>query len=187
MTETRTRAKLTGEDLLEIQAETRKSYELIEGELVEMSPTGGLHSEIEVTISALLWLHVRQHKLGRVVGGEAGFYVRGDEHTVRGADVAFISTAKVPPEGLPTGFLKIAPDLVVEVVSPNDRGTEIVEKVGEWLAFGVAAVWVVYPNTRSVHVYTDPRSSRIFSADDTLEGSGALAGFSTPVRAFFEG
>jgi Uma2 family endonuclease len=187
MTETRTRAKLTGEDLLEIQAETRKSYELIEGELVEMSPTSGVHGAIEFNIALLIGQYVRQHRLGQIVVGEAGFYVRGDEHTVRGADVAFISAAKVPPEGLPTGFLKIAPDLVVEVVSPNDRGTEIVEKVGEWLAFGVAAVWVVYPNTRSVHVYTDPRSSRIFSADDTLEGSGALAGFSTPVRAFFEG
>ena len=186
MTETRTRTKLTGEDLLEIQAETRKSYELIEGELVEMSPTGGLHSAIEFNITMLLGQYVRQHRLGQIVVGEAGFYVRGDEHTVRGADVAFISAAKVPSEGLPTGFLKIAPDLVVEVVSPNDRGVAIVEKVGEWLAFGVAMVWVVYPNTRSVHVYTDPRSSRILSADDTLEGGSVLAGFSTPVRAFFE-
>ncbi len=187
MTETRAGTKLTGEDLLEIQAETRKSYELIEGELVEMSPTGMPHGEVCGNIYLALKLFVRERQLGKVLVGEVGFCTRNDPYTVRAADVAYVSAAKIPEVGMPEGFSRIVPDLIVEVVSPNDRGVAIVEKVGEWLAFGVAMVWVVYPNTRSVHVYTDPRSSRILSADDTLEGGTVLAGFSTPVRAFFEG
>jgi Uma2 family endonuclease len=186
MSETQARIKLTGDDLLEIQAETGKRYELIDGTLVEMTPTGGLHGAIEMTISALLWNYVRQHKLGQVLVGEVGFYVRGDAHTVRGADVAFIRAEKVPPEGLPSGFLQIVPDLVVEVVSPSDRSAALTEKVAEWLRFGVETVWLVYPNTRSVHVYTDLHGSRIFSGAERLEGHGALAGFSAPVQAFFE-
>jgi Uma2 family endonuclease len=186
MSETRTRVKLTGDDLLEIQAETGRSYELIDGMLVEMAPTSGLHGAVETTIGALLWNYVRQHKLGRVLVGEVGFYVRGNAHTVRGADIAFIRAEKVPPEGLPSGFLHIVPDLVVEVVSPSDRSEALAEKVAEWLRFGVETVWLVYPSARSVHVYTDLHGSRIFSGAERLEGSGALAGFSVPVQALFE-
>jgi Uma2 family endonuclease len=186
MSEAQARLKLTGDDLVEIQAETGKSYELIEGTLIEMSPTGGLHGAIESEIAFLLSNYVRQHKLGQVLVGETGFYVRGDAHTVRGADIAFIRAEKVPPEGLPSGFLSIAPDLVVEVVSPSDRSAALMEKVADWLRFGVEAVWLVYPNTRSVHVYTDLHGSRIFSGADRLAGSGALAGFSVPVQVLFE-
>lgn len=186
MSEVQTRSKLTGDDLLEIQAETGKSYELIEGTLFEVSPTGGLHGAVEMTIGGLLWTYVRQHKLGQVLVGEIGFYVRGDTHTVRGADIAFIRAEKVPPEGLPSGFLSIPPDLVVEVVSPGDRSAALMEKVADWLNFGVETVWLVYPNVRSVHVYTDLHSSRIFSGAERLKGSGVLAGFSVPVQALFE-
>ncbi|MBO9308340.1 MAG: Uma2 family endonuclease [Chloroflexi bacterium] len=186
MSEARAHIKLTGDDLLEIQAETGKSYELIDGTLVEMAPAGGLHGAIEFKIAFLLGAHARQHNLGQVLVGEVGFYVRGDVHTVRGADVAFIRAEKVPPEGLPSGFLHIVPDLVVEVVSPSDRSEALLEKVAEWLRFGVETVWLVYPSTRSVHVYTDLHGSRIFSGAERLEGSGALAGFSVPVQALFE-
>jgi Uma2 family endonuclease len=186
MSETQARIKLTGDDLLEIQAETGKHYELIDGTLIEMAPTGGLHGAIEFKIAFLIGAYAQQRNLGQVLVGEVGFYVRGDVHTVRGADVAFIRAEKVPPEGLPSGFLQIVPDLVVEVVSPSDRSAALAEKVAEWLSFGVEAVWLVYPNTRSVHVYVDLHGSRIFSGAERLEGSGALAGFSAPVQAFFE-
>jgi Uma2 family endonuclease len=187
MHEIEARQRLTGDDLLAIQAETGKRYELIEGKLIEMAPTGLLHGSVEGNIFGLLWNYVRQHQLGRVLVGEVGFYTRGDAHTVRGADIAFIRAEKIAEPTLPEGFSSIAPDLVVEVVSPHDRGAEIVAKVAEWLAFGVEAVWIVYPSAQSVHVYTDMRSSRILSGDDLLEGHGALAGFSVPVRKLFEG
>ncbi len=187
MSEKQTRAKLTGEDLLEIQARTGKRYELIDGELIEMPPTGLSHGAIELNIASLLWSYVRQHRLGRVLVGEVGFYLRNDPYTVRGADVAFIRAEKVPEAGLPEGFSAIVPDLVVEVVSPNDRESEIAAKVAEWLAFGVEAVWVVYPSERSVHIHAPAAEKQVLSGDAVLEGRGALTGFSVPVRALFEG
>ncbi|PJF31674.1 MAG: Uma2 family endonuclease [Candidatus Thermofonsia Clade 1 bacterium] len=187
MSEKGVRAKLTGDDLLEVQAQTGKSYELIDGELVEVSPTGGFHGNIEFSLALLLGNYVRQHQLGRILVGEVGFYLRNDPYTVRGADVAFIRAERVPPEGIPSGFLSLVPDLVVEIVSPNDRDAEIAQKVAEWLNFGVETVWVVYPNERSVHVHMRSGESRVLSGDAMLEGQGALAGFSVPVRALFEG
>jgi Uma2 family endonuclease len=187
MSEKEVRAKLTGDDLLEIQAQTGKRYELIDGELIEMAPTGMSHGGIEATVGALLWNYVQQHRLGRVLTGEVGFYLRNDPYTVRAADVAFIRSEKLPQSGLPEGFSTIVPDLVVEIVSPNDRGAEIAQKVAEWLTFGVETVWVVYPNERSVHVHMRSGESRVLSDDAMLEGRGALAGFSVPVRALFEG
>ncbi|MCS6872942.1 MAG: Uma2 family endonuclease [Anaerolineae bacterium] len=186
MSEREARTKLTGDELLEIQAQTGKRYELIDGELVEMAPTGGSHGEIEMTVGALVWNYVRQHRLGHVLVGEVGFYVRNDPYTVRGADIAFIRAEKVPPEGIPSSFLSIVPDLVVEVVSPNDRSADIAAKVAEWLAFGVETVWIVYPSERTVHVHRQSDTSQVLSGDDLLEGSGALAGFNVPVRAIFE-
>ncbi|MCS6872943.1 MAG: Uma2 family endonuclease, partial [Anaerolineae bacterium] len=186
MSEREARTKLTGDDLLEIQAQTGKRYELIDGELVEMAPTGMPHSAIEFNIAFLLGQYVRQRQLGRILVGEVGFYVRNDPYTVRGADVAFIRREKLPQTGLPEGFSTIVPDLVVEVVSPNDRSADIAAKVAEWLAFGVETVWVVYPSERTVHVHRQSDTSQVLSGDDLLEGSGALAGFNVPVRAIFE-
>jgi Uma2 family endonuclease len=187
MSEKSIRAKLTGDDLLEIQAQTGKSYELIDGELVEVAPTGLSHGAIEFRIAFRLGQYVQQHALGEVLVGEVGFYLRNDPHTVRGADVAFIHKEKLPESDLPEGFSSIVPNLVVEIVSPNDRGAEIAQKVAEWLAFGVETVWVVYPSERSVHVHVRSGESRVLSGDAMLEGQGVLAGFSVPVRALFEG
>jgi Uma2 family endonuclease len=186
MSEAQARIKLTGDDLLEIQAETGRSYELIDGTLIEMTPTGMPHGAICDNIAFALNLHVRERRLGKVLVGEVGFCTRNDPYTVRAADIAFISAAKIPEAGLPKGFSALAPDLVVEVVSPSDRSAALTEKVAEWLRFGVETVWLVYPNTRSVHVYADLHGSRIFSGAERLEGSGALAGFNVPVQAFFE-
>ncbi|MCS6872941.1 MAG: Uma2 family endonuclease, partial [Anaerolineae bacterium] len=97
-----------------------------------------------------------------------------------------IRAEKVPPEGIPSSFLSIVPDLVVEVVSPGDRSADIAAKVAEWLAFGVETVWIVYPSERTVHVHRQSDTSQVLSGEDLLEGSGVLTGFSVPVRAIFE-
>lgn len=135
----------------------------------------------------LLGQHVLQRRLGQASWARSGFYLRNDPHTVRGADVAFIHSEKLPAAGLPEGFSSLVPDLVVEVVSPNDRGAEVIAKVAEWLALGLETVWMAYPSARSVHIYTDVRGSRILGGDELLEGRGGLAGFRVPVCALLEG
>jgi Uma2 family endonuclease len=179
-------ALLTGDDLLEIVAENPdKRYELIEGELIEMNPTGVEHGKLEFRVGLTLARYNDEHKWGTILTGEMGFYTRSGQHTVRAADVAFISYDRMPPGELPEGYGSVPPELVVEIVSPTDRAINIEEKVQEWLDFGVNLVWVVYPKTRRVHVYTHGNPIVVLNEQDTLTGGDVLPGFSAPVSAIF--
>ena len=186
MTDQQLEQLLTGDDLLELPHGMGERYELIEGRLIAMPPTNLEHGTNEFGVAFQLGLFNKQRKLGRVMTGEPGFYTRGDKHTVRAADVAFISYERLPAGPLEKGFSHVPPELVVEIVSPNDKADEIEAKVREWLQFGVRLVWVVYPEARRVHVYTTPDHARILEAQDTIDGSAVLPGFSALVSAFFE-
>jgi len=178
--------RLTGDDLLRMGEDATTGYELIEGELVKMSPAGLDHGDSELNVGFELKLWNRQYKLGRVAGGEVGFYTRGNSNTVRAADALFISNERLAGITSTEGFLHVAPDLVVEVISPGNTAEEIEVKTQEWFDFGVRMVWLVYPKTKRVHVYTTPVRSILLSADDLLEGGDVLPGFSVKVSAFFE-
>jgi Uma2 family endonuclease len=158
-------------------------YELVEGRIVHMAPTGDEHARTESRLTYLLGVFVYPNRLGELYNGEAGIIVRRNPDTVRGADIAFIARARVAPG---TGkFLAVVPDLVVEIVSPDDRWSEITRKVGEYFAAGVRLVWVVDPDARTVHVYTSPNTSRTFGEGDTLPGDDVLPGFALPVAEIF--
>ncbi len=178
---------LTGDDLLEIvAANPDKRYELIEGQLVEMNPTGIAHGKYEFQAGLILYEYNREHHWGTILTGETGFYTRAGKQTVRAVDVAFISYNRLPAGDPPAGYGTVAPELVVEVVSPFDRASDIEAKAQEWLDFGVLLVWVVYPQVRQLHVHTRDHQPQILTLDDTLTGGDVLPGFGTKVSAFFE-
>jgi Uma2 family endonuclease len=104
---------------------------------------------------------------------------------VRAPDLAFVCRERLPPENQPRGFWEIAPDLVVEVVSPNDTRAEIQLKVREWIEAGVRLVWVVYPDSRTVEVIRTLLDREELTADDTLDGGDVLPGFSCAVAELF--
>ena len=156
MTETGTR--MTAEELLRLP-ENGKRYELVGGELREMVPAGARHGDVAMTLGILLGQHVRAERLGRVLAAETGFRISRDPDTVRAPDVSFVSRERVPPGGPPDGYWELAPDLAVEVVSPNDTAAEVQSKAQMWLESGVRLVWVVYPDTRSVVVH---KSLKVF-------------------------
>src|SRR5688500_6568497 len=109
---------ITGEELLAMG--DIGPCELIDGRIVPMSPTGGSHGIIESRLGSTLSVFVSQHHLGWVLTGEVGVYIRRNPDRVRGADLVFLSRERWP-EGPPEGFLDGAPDLVVEIMPPNDR------------------------------------------------------------------
>jgi Uma2 family endonuclease len=74
----------------------------------------------------------------------------------------------------------------VEVVSPNDKASEIEQKIKEWLDFGVDLVWVVYPESQRVHVHSNDRTARILEANETLDGGEVLPGFETSISTLFQ-
>jgi Uma2 family endonuclease len=104
---------------------------------------------------------------------------------LRAPDVAFVSTQRLGAEDQ-AGFFDGPPDLAVEVVSPNDRAYEVAEKTRHWLDAGARAVWVVWPDTRSVTVHYPGRDPIILHEGDTLDGGDVVPGFTCDVAAIFE-
>ena len=159
--------------------------ELVEGRIVLMSPTGHLHGEIELNLGAELRAFVRTHALGKVQVGEVGIYTRRQPDTVRAADILFISHERYTQQKS-AGYLHVAPDLVVEILSPDDRWSEVMEKLGEYFAIGVRLIWVVDPRLRRVYVYRTITDVRAFTENDVLPGDDVLPGFLIPVAQLFE-
>lgn len=173
---------VSGDDLLAMGV---GPCELVEGRIEPMVPTGFEHGWIEFRLGRRLGNFVDERKLGWVVGGEAGVYTHRDPDTVRGVDLAFVSRQRLP-QPPPRGYLAVAPELVVEILSPDDRWQDVRKKIEEYFAIGVERVWIVEPKNRAVLVYRSPTEATRLGLDATLEGEGLLAGFSLPVATLFE-
>ena len=139
---------ITGEDLFAMGDIGRT--ELIKGEIVYMPPTGYSHGYIESNIAAILYNFVRQRKLGRTLSGEVGIYVQRNPDTVRAADVAFISKERLA-QVQSQSYLDVAPELVVEVLFPNDRWSEVMEKIEAYFAANVLMIWIADPRRQQIH------------------------------------
>ena len=162
-----------------------KRYELIEGELIEMAPAGGRHGRVGAKIVTRLCLYVERTDLGELLASEVGFFLQRDPDTVRAPDAAFIAKNRLPPEGIPVGFVDTIPDLVVEVVSPNDRAGQLQAKVEQWIEHGVKVVWLVHPESRSIMVYRSLSDVHVRHEGDVLTGDPVLPDFSCPVAEIF--
>lgn len=160
--------------------------ELIRGKLIRMSPAGGRHGKIALKAGRLVGDHVEVHKLGEVSAAETGFIISRNPDTVRAPDVGFVAAARVPPGGVPVKFWPFAPDLAIEVVSPDDSWGDVVAKAHAWIAAGCHRVWVVDPDTRTVTVYGPERQVRELSGTDELSGEDILPGFQVRVAQLFD-
>lgn len=178
------RSLLTAEELLELSSDEYK-YELVEGELIRMAPTGGEHGVLTIRLGRLLDEYVETHALGIVCGAETGFVLRRTPDTVRAPDVSFIAKDRIPASGVPKTYWPFAPDLAVEVVSPSDRFDEVHTKVAEYFSAGARLVWVVNPSTRTVFAYRSPHDVQALSENDELKGEDVLPGFHCPVKRIF--
>jgi Uma2 family endonuclease len=161
-------------------------YELIRGVLKKMPPAGQLHGEYALSIGASLRAHARAKGLGKVYGAETGFKLESDPDHVLAPDAAFVSNRRLGQIGESAGFALGAPDLAVEVMSPNDRYSEVDEKVAEWLDAGTLAVVVVDPRNRTVRVHRSRTDIAALEESDTLEIADIVPGWRMPVREIFE-
>jgi Uma2 family endonuclease len=159
--------------------------ELVRGELREMSPGSPWSSEVGILIAAALIGHVRPRRLGSVFGDEAGFILARNPDTVRAPDVAFVRADRLPPPAQREFFLALAPDLVVEVLSPTDRAHDVHDKIHEYLEAGVRLVWLVDPRARRVTVCLPDRTTRTLGASDVLDGGDVLPGFQLTLADLF--
>jgi Uma2 family endonuclease len=160
--------------------------ELIQGRIVTMPPPTPRHGQVCGKVDRLLGFFADEHDLGHVLCNDSGVITERDPDTVRGADVAFYSYAKVPKGPIPRGYLDVPPDLVVEVRSPDDRWADILTKVDEYLQVGVTVVVVLDPEPETAHVFRSDRGPRELGPDDELTVADILGEFRVAVRRFFE-
>ena len=144
-----------------------------------MTPPGGEHGHVAVNTAYLLKSYSKETGTGRVVV-ESGFYLEREPDTVRGPDVSFFLDRQ-----LPIGYFEAAPDLAVEIVSPNDSSQELEEKVQGYLESGVKLVLVLHPRTRSAYFYSHVGSVCRLTEDDHFAPE-LLPEFSCKVSEFFE-
>ena len=176
---------LTAEDLLRLDSEGVRG-ELIRGVLHETMATGQKHGWIVSKLVALLMNFIMPRRLGRVLASDSGIWLERDPDTVREPDIAFTLAERLPPGGPVDGYSEVVPDLVVEVVSPNDRPGEVAEKTAMWLSFGVRLVWLVRPDRRTIEVHRAGGQVETLGEGDALDGLDVLPGFSCDLTAVFD-
>lgn len=159
--------------------------ELVNGRVVPMAPAGLIHGEVESRLDMELALYARETGSGRVLVGEVGIYTGRDPDTVRGADIVFISYERYARRG-PSVFLDVAPELVVEILSPEDRPGQVNDKIREYLAAGVDRIWFVNPRRRSVLVYRSSGPVETLEVGETLRDNEILPGFALPLSELFQ-
>jgi Uma2 family endonuclease len=156
-------------------------WELIDGELVPLAPAGLKSSTTGHRIGRLVGNYVDEHDLGMMTNAEGGFVLFSDRETLIAPEIAFIRKDRVPPEEEHNHFPRLAPDLVVEILSPSDRLASALGKVSLYLQAGVHVVWLVDPVKRTILLFTGDANPVTLEERDTLDGGEVLPGFSIRV------
>jgi Uma2 family endonuclease len=180
---TATEVRYTPEDLLKI--DDRPMPELVNGQLVERA-MGQRSDEVAAVFLFFIAQFIREHKLGRFNGASAGYQIFPDDpDKVRIPDASYTRIDRLKAGVSAIGHSRIAPDLVIEVISPNDTGEAIEEKINDYFAAGVPLIWVAYPESRVVQVHRKDGSGTRLTTADTLSGEDILPGFALPIAEVF--
>jgi Uma2 family endonuclease len=187
---------MTTEELLALPDDGVERW-LIRGELREKAPTvpgerpmtvrNRFHSRVMMLVGHLLlgWLERQPEPRGQVFGGEAGVRLRRTPDSTVGVDVVYVAADVVARQTDDTTLIDGPPVLAVEILSPTDTQEEIHEKIDEYLAAGVALVWVIDPADRTVRVYRPDARPQLFNDEQELTGEPHLPGFRAPVARLF--
>jgi Uma2 family endonuclease len=167
---------LTAEQLERISI-PGKVVELLRGRLIVHEPPGTYHGAIAAKLAYYLGDFAQRHSSGTVFAQDTGFKVGSNPDTVRAPDVAYVRRERTE-QIQRRGYAALAPDLLAEVLSPDDRPGEVLEKAANWLAAGTRIVWVIDPERCEARVYRQDGSLAIVGNDDALEGEDVLPGFS---------
>ena len=160
-------------------------YELVQGVLRVMEPAGFEHGKVTMIVASSLFQYVEENELGIICAAETGFKISTNPDTVRAPDVAILTNEQLDRIGSPKGYWPGAPDLAVEVISPNDIYEDGMDKVLEWLDAGCRMVVTVNPRIRNVAVYRSLDDIEMLTENGILDGDDVVPGWSMPVRNIF--
>lgn len=160
-------------------------YELVDGELERMPPTGEVHGDVDRQFIWLLERFIRPRGIEKLFV-ETSFVLSSDRQTVRQPDIAFVRAERLPEDRDRDRSVRLVPDLVVKIVSPSDRRSAVVAKAHEYLHYGVRLVWVVDPPSRSITNFRWDGSVAVLGLDDTIGGEDVIPGFQVKVHEIFQ-
>lgn len=169
-----TTSRATEADLLNVPDDGFQ-YELVDGEIRRMSPAGWRHGFVCLRLGARLLAFVMERNLGSIAGWDPG--VRLPQGNIRAPDIGFVASGRFEGDKAPSGFSSVVPDLAVEVLSPDDRPSVVLDKIGQFLEAGVSLVWVIDPDARKATRYRSITDVRTIAADEELDGEDVLPGF----------
>jgi Uma2 family endonuclease len=175
---------LTADDFRQLP-EDGQLYELVRGNAIMMVRPGYRHGKVCNQAGRILGNYVEEHRLGTVLNNDSGVITERNPDTVRGPDIAYYSFARMPAESVPVGYPSAPPEIVVEVLSPHDRWSEVLSKAGEYLQAGVSVVCILDPEARTATVCRADGPPRVLAADQDLALPELHAEFRVPVARFF--
>ena len=174
---------MTIEEYAALQEPEGSRYELSEGELIVTPSPTYFHNEIRDRVHDPLRAFVQQHGLGGVTSETD---VRLSERVVRRPDVAFIRASRLAGVDTKSVPLGVAPDLVVEIISPHDNPDDLMLKVSQYLEAGTRAVWYLYPTPRLAYLYRPGRRDpEVRDVSQNVDDPELLPGFSLPLAEVF--
>ena len=175
---------MTADEFLEM-SDDGFHHELVRGVVLTTPLPAAEHSAVAGEIGWLVGSFVVKDDIGKSYAAATGFQIERDPDTVRGPDFAFVRAERLSAIVHPDKYIPFAPDLAVEVLSPNDRADEVEEKVQEWLAAGSRLVWTVDPAAKTVTVHRPGAEPITLAEDQILDGGDVLPGFVCRVGPFF--
>jgi len=163
-----------------------KCYEVVNGELIDMGNSGALHGYTRSILVMALMNYILPRRLGIILDSSTAFTMKNGNK--RSPDISFVSKEKLQGlEELPEGFLDGAPDLAIEVLSPNNTIAEIDQKIVEYFENGSRLVWVVNLKLPHVLVYRSAQEpDRLLKQSDSLDGEEVICGFTMPLSDLFQ-
>lgn len=172
-------ASMTADELLRRPSDGWR-YELVQGELRKMSPSGARHGRVAAEIVGSLIAHMKRQRTGAVYSSETGFRISRQPDTVRAPDAAFVRSERVTDTA---GFFEGPPDVAFEVISPGDTYTEIEEKTLQWLRAGTTVVIVVDPRTKTARMHRTGSASNV---EAVIEIEDVIPGWRLPLSELFD-
>lgn len=159
-------------------------FELVRGEVIELSRPQMPHGVVCANTVRILGNHSFAIGEGVVVSNDTGVVLERDPDTVRGPDIAWYENGRSYEE-IPRAWSEDPPRLAVEVLSPNDRADQVMLKINDYLASGVALVWLIDPEQQCVGIYRPDKAPRLLRANEEITGEDVLPGFRCKVADFF--
>ncbi len=169
--------------VLDVTLDPEKEYEIVNGIPEERPMAGARHGSLIMRLGARLVNYVEAHQLGEVYSPDTTFIIGRNQ---RLPDLGFVFAARIPADGEPEGMWDIAPDLAVEVISPNDVYAKVAQKVDDYLEAGVQQVWLVLPEQKSITIYRSPFDITVFQDEMELVSEDLFPAFRCPLSEIFK-